>query len=479
MAGHKRYGVTISHYGGASFGLAELTRQLARREVPILEIRGCAYPEMARAEQVRQARLAGVGTLVFVDSHVETSVETIETLVKAAETSGIGMPAGDAEWARGLELCAVHLDVIESMVAAEERAYANSPVEAAWSGVKVPAVPVASPWNRDGSSLLSSVYLTDSEAFLLRAGRASGATVYRVRVGMRSHAPAVRYRSANVDAPKTGEPGAHFALCVPSFGRLDLDQMTALYALEKAGMTVFSIHDCAWIDQARSWLTEQALAAGKGVFFVDHDIVFEPNDVLRLCAQALDKRSVVAAPYSMRGPGKNVIGAFDVPPGPVQFFEGGDTLPAYYSGLGFAAVPREVLEGIELPSLASFALDGGTALRPWYALDCSTGFYAGEDVSFCNRVHDLTVKQRQATDGIEWVMTHSGRPARVYLDTRVRIFHRGSYDYGIEDTGIVVPRIESLSAMMTPSRAEALSMILNAGTLPPDLRVAAMDYPAP
>lgn len=479
----KRFGVSISHYGGISWKLAELEREIERRGIPILEIRGCAYPEMARAEQVRQARLAGVETLVFLDPHMEASLDSLEELVSVAEEHGVCV-TNDREHPWVLECAAIRRDVIEAMIREEDRRYSNSAVDVIWSNVKVPAVPIASPWNRDGSSLVPGEYLTDGQAFLHRAGAVGALIVHHTPDGIVSRRRPVLSRAANLDAPIANEPGSRFALCVPSFGALDLDQRAACFALEKAGMAVFGLHDLPWIDAARSWLAERALSSGRGVFFLDHDIQFQPNDVLRLCEQALEKDAVVAGAYCMRRSGKNIIGSFDLPPGRLGFFEAGGTHPAMYSGLGFAAVPRTVLEQILVPTLRSQALAMGVGwgdrVRPWFALDCSTGFYAGEDVSFCNRVHDLTVRICEAEPGVEpnWQLAHSGRPARVFLDSRVRIFHRGSYDYGIEDAGIVVPRIESLQTIMTESRAEARELLINALDLPVDVKLDMQEFDA-
>lgn len=478
----KRFGVSISHYGGIGWKLAELEREIERRKIPILEIRGCAYPEMARSEQVRQARISGIETLVFLDSHMEATIDALEELVSVAELHGVcSTNERDSPWA--LECAAFRRDVIEAMIREEERRYQNSAVDAMWGAEKVPAVPLASPWNRDGSPLVPGQYLTDGQAFMERA-RLTGANIVQHHPdGVKSNRRRVLGRAANTERPVTPEPGSAFALCVPSFGALDLDQRAAVFALENVGMTVFGLHDLPWIDQARSWLTERALGVGKGVFFLDHDIVFQPNDVLRLCEQALERDAVVAAPYCMRKSGRNIIGSFDVPPGPLRFFEGGETLPAFYSGLGFAAVPASVLERISLPALESRALSTsvgwGHRVRPWYGLDCSTGFYAGEDVSFCNRVHDLAVRLRdEGEDGPDWVLSHSGRPARVFLDSRVRIFHRGNYDYGIEDAGIVVPRIQALESVMTASRSEARSILVNALDLPVDVKLDSQEFSA-
>jgi hypothetical protein len=481
-----RYGVSIASYGGCSWSHAELRRELSWKGIEVLELRGSPYLEMARAEQVRQALASDVEVLVTLDPSVDVTVAAIEKLSETAfEEKGIALVGSD-DWTRALDFAAVHRDVLERMVEEEKRRYSNSAVDTVWSGKSIPAVPLASPWNRDGSPLVEGNYLTDSEAFLIRAGRAMGSRVQRITsldVGFNRRP--IRYRRANTGSPITREPGSKFALCIPSFGALDLDQRHLAFELEKVGMTVFQIHDCPWIDMARSWLAEQALSVGKGVFFLDHDIIFHPNDVLRLCEQALGDEvtgarrlvgnAVVAGAYCMRKGGKSLIGAFDLPSGPITFFEGGSTQPAFYSGLGFAAIPFGILADMKLPSLWAHEL--GRKIRPWFALDCSTGFYAGEDVSFCNRVHDLTVNQRQADrDGdLEWEMSHSGRPARVFIDTGVRLAHRGSYDYGVEDVGCVVPRYQSLSMEMFGSKKEAKDRLVKVDQLPAEERVEMLE----
>lgn len=474
----KRFGVSISHYGGVSWELSLLQSELVRRKVPLLDIRGCAYPEMARAEQVRQARLAEVEVLVFVDGHVVVDADEIEVLVSIAESHGVASSSLSHD-PQSLECTAVRRDIIEAMIRQEERRYLNSAqVEQVWSGEKVGSVPLASPWKRDGQSYEPGVYLTDSQAFMLRARNVGAVVAEKALTVHGGRRKKMRSRWSNALKPITGEPGSQFALCIPSFGALDLDQQKSIAMLEAAGMVVIALHDCPWIDIARSWLAETALGLGRGVFFLDHDIQFMPNDVLRLCEQALTLNAVVAAPYCMRKSGRNIIGSFDVPPGPIPFFKNGQTLPAYYSGLGFAAIPAAVLQGIDAPKLRCPALLEGLGwsapVRPWFALDCSTGFYAGEDVSFCNRVHDLTVRIMEAEPGMDanWELSHGGRPARVFLDSRVRIAHRGVYDYGIEDAGIVVPRVDDLESTLTTSRSEARALLVNALDLPVEVQLA-------
>lgn len=470
-----RYGITIAYYGGCPWPLANLTRELARDGIPILEIRGCAYPEMARAEQVRQALASEIDVVVFIDAWVTCTRDEIDYLVGLVEASwGI---ASACTQTHALSFCAVHREALERIIESEKRRYANSAVDLLFRrdgeslAQKVPACPIASPWLGEAVSVMRDRYPTDSEAFIARA-LLSGVHVHEF--GHRSQ-PEPQTRVRNSDSAITGEPGSKFAICIPSFGPLDLDQMSSVYALEKAGMAVIELNGCAWIDQARSWLAEMALQSGRGVFFLDHDILFDPNDVLRLCEQALDMNGVVAGCYCMRASGRNYIGSLDVPPGTsVKFFDSGETLPAFYSGLGFAAIPRGVLESIELPRLHSSVVG---SVRPWFALDCSTGFYAGEDVSFCNRVHDLKVT---AISEDQWQMVHSGRKPRVWIDTRVRIFHVGKYCYGLEDAGCVVPRYQTLESLMCTSKQEARYFVLDAAKdIPVDTRIDALTWEKP
>lgn len=463
-----KYGISIAYYGSSSWETRELTRDLMDCGIRPLEIRGCPYPEMTIAEQTRQALLADFDVMVYLDGRVSTTVEAVAEIARVAHREKCVAVAGMRD---EMGFAAVPVSALRLMVAEESRRYSNSAVDMTFNNVKSPACPIASPWKRDGKPLISGEYLGAGEAFMTRAEDA-GIPVRLAKLAVRSAATPIKTRITNGHAPITGEPGTQFALCVPSYGSLDLDQAGLIHKLAKAGMMIIEVHNCAYIDQARAWLTERALEHGRGVFFLDHDIMFEPNDVMRLCQQALETDSMVAGGYCMRRSGRNIIGSFDVPPGPIGWFGAGSTLPAYYSGLGFAAIPRSIFARMKLQRLECEVLG---AIRPWYALDSSTGFYAGEDVSFCNRVHDLKVQQ--LSDGVdaEWRMSHSGRKCRVFIDTRVRLAHRGTYDYGIEDAGIVVPRMGSLTSLLTESRAEARELLVKGDELPVEMRLAHYD----
>jgi hypothetical protein len=76
----------------------------------------------------------------------------------------------------------------------------------------------------------------------------------------------------------------------------------------------------------------------------------------------------------------------------------------------------------DLPRLQTGISDAPVV--PFFSLLQRGGYYSGEDVSFCQRCHD------------------AGIP--VQLDTRVRVYHKGSYCYGLEDVGMEVPYCHQL-----------------------------------
>jgi hypothetical protein len=134
---------------------------------------------------------------------------------------------------------------------------------------------------------------------------------------------------------------------------------------------------------------------------------------------------------------------------------------ALYSGLGFSAIPKAVIHALDaqLPELFSVYL--GEKIRPYYAHDVNGTYYSGEDASFCARVQGLTIKKIAGSgspNGHDWEVTPSDSAAltrhKVWLDTSRRIFHRGSYDYGIEDHSFAVPRYANLFGNLVGSREE-------------------------
>jgi hypothetical protein len=221
----------------------------------------------------------------------------------------------------------------------------------------------------------------------------------------------------------------------------------------------------------------------QGLMFIDHDILFDPDDVVELCVTAEREQCVVSGIYCMRATGDRIIGCFDASVDKAVCFEGGGLYPGPWSGLGFTAIPRKVLEDVgrdlprlktgffedvlpmfELRSLGDMtlmrkalvqqieritnygAMTAGARRELLATLEehcpADHGWYSGEDISFFHRVK------------------RAGH--RLLIDTRPRLGHKGSYVYGLEDAQIAVPRARTLEltlvrkedAPLVPATAE-------------------------
>lgn len=503
-------GVAVSYYGKIHPDHLE-TLDGVRGKIPVMEIQGCAYPEMAFAEGTRQALMLEKDVVVFLGHDVAVPSSAIERLALSAMETGAVVTATHGE-ARGsgardargrhvlrfedlgagyapsrmseLGLAAVPLSALRKLAELDDRTYQNSAVID--TGFSKASRPFFSPWDRvPGTLLVKPVlpghYLTPEQAFLHRVHRA-GIPVMKEPLGgaLRSLGGGgfqVRVRDGNAALRK--EVGApNFAVCVPVFGGWDVEQITDIITLnKKAGLTIVEVHNCPYIDQARAALVEQARALEcDGVFFIDHDIIFKPGDAVELIEQAHELQDVVAAVYNMRKTAHALIGAIDVPHlGSVTFFEGGERYPALYCGLGFAAVPMAVLNALDehFDYLHMGALGNG---RPYFSLDTNGSFYSGEDVSFCGRVHGLSVrciKGDGSPNGDDWELSRTTAltPHKIWLDSRVRIFHKGSYHYAIEDHSIAVPRYKTVEGVHLPNREAMREFIQSAADMSPSARI--------
>ena len=254
-----------------------------------------------------------------------------------------------------------------------------------------------------------------------------------------------------------------YLVATPYWGALDAEHFDCVLAMRKMFPQLsrqgYQVRGCAYIDIARATAAAAALKNGyEGLFFIDHDIIFDPRDVVGLMREAERHQTVCYGLYGMRSSGKRMIGAFAEGVTRAECFADGGLYPGQDGGLGFAAIPRVVLEAVgrdmlELQTgfskvkplfalragfpdwpelfdaLAKKGLIGGTDWHRAQVLEAITelaaGWYAGEDISFFHRVR---------------------RAGFVPLvDTRPRLGHKGSYKYGLEDVQICVPRAESLT----------------------------------
>jgi hypothetical protein len=285
-------------------------------------------------------------------------------------------------------------------------------------------------------------------------------------------------------------PAKKYLVGVLYYGAVDREHARCVEALRAHPYIhdVMELTGCPYIDMGRSIIATHVLDQPDigGLLFIDHDMVFDWSEAAKVIESAEASQGVAGAAYSMRRPGR-IIGAIDggkLPAGKkVVFFEGGEALPANHLGMGMTAIHRRVFERLvaaadekharrqELFDSARSAIDTGAIGRALTALDTlhselkehelmrlatgisdapvvpffshlqrrhvqapkgTIGIYFGEDVSFCVRCHEADVP--------------------VALDTRARVFHKGSYLYSLEDVGMQVPYCDRLEALDTGAR---------------------------
>lgn len=299
--------------------------------------------------------------------------------------------------------------------------------------------------------------------------------------------------------PTSAEPATappqKYLVGVLYYGPIDREHDRCVKALREHPLVanVLEMTGCPYIDIGRGIVATAVLDDPSlgGVLFIDHDMVFDVDQAIATIESAIEADCTVGAAYSMRKPGA-IIGAIDgskLEPGKkVVFFEGGERLPANYLGMGMTAIPRSVLVRLVEASRAKYArqreivgelefllsrmtaavapngdpLDPSRArtlftellpelasedlprlktgisdapVVPFFSLLQRGGFYYGEDVSFCVRNHLARIP--------------------VELDTRIRVYHKGSYTFGLEDVGMEVPYCHRLEVLDTPEPTAA------------------------
>ena len=210
-------------------------------------------------------------------------------------------------------------------------------------------------------------------------------------------------------------------IIVPVYQHIEAACETALRGLERAGYRVWRRPGGAAIDIARNRMATAALDEGYSeVMWIDSDIAF-PVD-------AVDALRDLEEPF---------VGCAYPKKGEQQFaFHGGELMltmgnsgtlvEVTYLPTGFLYTRREVYEAIldqlKLPLCNKLFGDSPfyPFFQPFWIPYKDQHWYLGEDYAFCERAR------------------RAGH--RVLVDTRVRLFHVGTYEYGWEDAGGSLPR---------------------------------------
>jgi hypothetical protein len=223
--------------------------------------------------------------------------------------------------------------------------------------------------------------------------------------------PPARYGSKHLVDP------GRCAVLVPFTGSIFPQCEHGLRELEKRGYEVRRIGGYAAIDQARNQMATDALVDGfEETMWIDSDIEFDPDTVDQLRTHDLP---IVCGIYAQKG--RKAVAAHVVPGTPALTFglEGG-LVEILYAATGFLLVRREVYLKIQHRSALPLTNERfGEPLIPFFcpmAHPYQDGhWYLAEDYAFSERAKQCGFS--------------------IVADTRIRLWHIGTYPFAWEDAG--------------------------------------------
>ena len=217
-------------------------------------------------------------------------------------------------------------------------------------------------------------------------------------------------------------PGPRCVVLVPAHGPIDNACEEGLRELERRGYTIWRGKGYSAIDQARCHMASDALAQGfDELFWIDSDIVFHPDDVDKM---RLHKQPFVCGLYAKKGP-RQFACEFPVETKSLIFGPSGGLTEIPYAGFGFVYTHRSLYELIQKHcQLPTCQKKSHSPIVPYFlpflAEVNDDVLYLSEDYAFCHRAREAGVK--------------------LLADTRVRLFHVGTYQYSWEEVAVEAKR---------------------------------------
>jgi len=211
--------------------------------------------------------------------------------------------------------------------------------------------------------------------------------------------------------------GRRLMVAIPAYdGKLNIKSAFALANLAmqtaQAGVTLYltQVSGCSLITKARNMLVADFLASdATDLLFVDADVIFKAEDVMRLLALSGDK-DITAGAYPRRSKDKKFFTDLHLTDdNKLEFVDG--MLRVKRIGTGFMLIRRHVLETLR-DKHPEWRCYNNVLEREEHAIfdfEIKDGEYYGEDYTFCNRASD---------EGFT-----------VHLDTDINLPHVGTEEF--------------------------------------------------
>lgn len=210
--------------------------------------------------------------------------------------------------------------------------------------------------------------------------------------------------------------GRKLMVAIPAYdGKLNIQSAFELPRLalmaNKYGFEIQLVHlsGCSIITRARNSLVNQFMTSDcTEMLFVDADIRFKAEDVLRIMALGSDL-DVLAGPYPRRA--KDQMFFCDIwynEAGGVELTEEG-LLRVKRIGTGFMFIRRHVIEAMQRPEWKYWVDVENTHHYSVFDFKVTPEGYVGEDYLFCDRASEAGFK--------------------IYIDTSINLGHFGSTEF--------------------------------------------------
>lgn len=193
--------------------------------------------------------------------------------------------------------------------------------------------------------------------------------------------------------------GRHLMLAIPSYdGKIGIEAAYELPRLAaKAGecgfqLSLAHVSGCSIITKARNQLVKQFLESPcTDLLFVDADMAYNTDNIMRLMALATDMDVVAGACPNRTGENKFYLD-FDRANGEIIINEIG-LVKVTRVGTGFMLIRRHVLEKMieQMPELTYFSKNDGVEMHAVFDFQQTADGYFGEDFVFCDRVRQCNM----------------------------------------------------------------------------------------
>ena len=157
------------------------------------------------------------------------------------------------------------------------------------------------------------------------------------------------------------------------------------------GIQIGSICGCSVVSRARNLLARQFLDSDcTDLMFIDSDINFEPNDILRLLAWTTTKGIAAGIPVA-RKKNKTFISTLDQDEDGNVVMDKMGLVRAKRVATAFMMVQRKVFEDMDakMPGLEYWDENTQTTLKSFFDFKSTPEGYIGEDYLFCDRAREL------------------------------------------------------------------------------------------